>query len=85
MQTVTHRSGVTRDEHGKFVAQFTLTYETTNTDGKHTQVRRQLPAQGVETVGRVINRMGDRGEAWNIRVTDAGGQDVTQEFACFQD
>lgn len=85
MQTVTHRSGVTRDEHGKFVAQYTLTYEKTRDDGTHVQVRRKLTERGINTVGPVVNRKADRGEAWNIRVTDAAGDDVTQEFACFLD
>lgn len=85
MLTIDHGSASTRDEHGRFTAQFTLTYEKTREDGTHVQVRRQLTERGINTVGPVVSRKADREEAWNIRVTDAAGVDVTQEFDCFRD
>lgn len=85
MLTIDHGTASTRDEHGRFVQQFTLTYEKTREGGEHVQVKRQLTERGINTVGPVVSRKADRGEAWNIRVTDAAGDDVTQEFACFQD
>jgi hypothetical protein len=36
-------------------------------------------------IGPLVARCADRGEAWDIAVADAGGNDVTFEFACFQD
>ncbi|WP_326804925.1 hypothetical protein OIE49_29510 [Streptomyces sp. NBC_01788] len=62
---------------GRFVKTFTLTYS--DKDGTHT---RRLPARGIETVGRIISRHAERGEAWAIAVHDSSG-DVTFDFACF--
>lgn len=84
METIDHGTATLRDEHGRFTSLFTLTYETDREDGERVTVVRRLPARGVESVGRVINRMGDRGEVWNIRVTDSTGVDVTLDFDCFQ-
>lgn len=60
---------------------YTLTYE--RADGRKNRVG--LRARQVETIGRVVASLADRGEAWSIAVLDADGRDVTDEFACFQD
>lgn len=85
MLSIDHGTAVTRDDHGHFIRQYTLTYEKTSAGGEPVKVTRRLPAHGIDTVGRVIGRMADRGEVWNIRVTDSTGADVTQEFRCFRD
>ncbi|MFJ6730032.1 hypothetical protein ACIQPQ_34550 [Streptomyces sp. NPDC091281] len=63
---------------GRFIKVFTLTY--TDQDGTRT---RTLPARGIERIGRIVNRLGERGEAWDIAVTDRSGNDVTFDFTCF--
>ncbi|MGW4889618.1 hypothetical protein [Streptomyces murinus] len=74
------RHGVRRRDPrtGQFVKVFTLTY--TSEIGPQT---RTLTARGIETVGRIINRLADRGEVWDIAVTDKDGRDVTFDFHCF--
>ncbi|MGW3427521.1 DUF6907 domain-containing protein [Streptomyces melanosporofaciens] len=57
---------------------YTLSYETS--DGPHS---RHLHAAGIETVGKVVQSMADRGEVWNIEVRDDSGVDVTFDFGCF--
>lgn len=84
MLTIDHGTATARDDHGKFVKQFTLTYEKPGGDGETVKVTRRLPADGIRVVGPVISRMGDRDEVSNIRVTDAAGDDVTLDFDCFQ-
>jgi len=70
------------DRRGRFVKPYTLVYETWE-EGWETRHVWQLTARGVETVGWVVNSMGDREEAWNIAVFDSDGEDVTDEFVCF--
>lgn len=60
---------------------YTLTYMTEQ-GPRRSQPR---PAQIIEGIGRIVSHMADRKEAWSIQVTDAAGDDVTSEFACFQD
>lgn len=60
---------------------YTLSYEL----GDGRKDRAGLRARQVETIGRVVASLADRGEAWSIAVLDADGLDVTDEFACFQD
>jgi hypothetical protein len=71
--------------NGKRFAQlaplYTLTYETS----QGVQVRDGRPARAVETIGRIVSRAADRGEAWDIAVRDANGNDVTDRFTCFSD
>lgn len=59
---------------------YTLAYDT----DRGCQKRTELRARQVETIGRVVASLADRGEAWDIAVLDESGQDVTDEFACFQ-
>ncbi|SMF86468.1 hypothetical protein [Streptomyces sp. Amel2xC10] len=63
---------------GRFVKIYNLTY--TSQDGTHT---RTLPARDIQTIGRLVNRLGERGEAWDISVTDKTGADCTFDFTCF--
>ena len=84
MLTIDHGAAPARDEHGRFTLLYTLTYDKTR-DGEPVSVRRRLPAAGIEHVGKVVNALGDEGQVWNIRVVDSDGDDVTQDFACFQD
>lgn len=84
MLTIDHGTATTRDGQGRFTSLFTLTYNKRAETGETALVTRRLPAAGVESVGRVVSRMGDDGEVWNIRVTDSTGVDVTLDFACFQ-
>lgn len=60
---------------------FTLTYQT----DQGMQRRENRTAHGVEAIGRVLMRLADRMAAWDIAVLDAVGEDVTGQFACFQD
>ena len=60
---------------------YTLTYE--RADGR--KDRTGLRARQVETIGRVVASLADRGEAWNIAVLGADGRDVTDDFTCFSD
>ena len=60
---------------------YTLAYDTA--DGH--KERPALRAQQVERIGRVVSSLGNRGKAWDIVVLDADGEDVTFDFACFQD
>ncbi|MHC3474667.1 hypothetical protein ACYF6T_39065 [Streptomyces sp. 7R007] len=70
----THHTIRRRDRRtGRFVKIFQLAY----TDRDATHVRR-LPAR--ESIGRILNRHADRGEAWDIAVTDTDGNDVTFDF-----
>lgn len=62
------------------VPTFTITF---NSDlGPQTRAGRT--AGQVETFGTILNRVAARGQAWDIVVLDADGQDVTFDFACFQ-
>ncbi|MFH9610408.1 hypothetical protein [Streptomyces sp. NPDC017448] len=58
--------------------QYTLRYE--NRTGP---VEKTVGAAGVETVGRVLMRLADRDEVWNIECFDAEGYEVTFAFAVF--
>ena len=60
---------------------YTLTFETE----EGLQRRETQPARVIEAMGRIVSRLADRGEAWDIQVLDAAGDDVTSDFACFQD
>lgn len=57
---------------------FRLTYDSPV--GEFTKI---ATADGIEENGARIMRMADDGDAWNIRVLDANGADVTFEFECF--
>lgn len=59
---------------------YTLTFNTEL--GPHT--RAQRTATQIETLGILVSRVADRGQAWDIAVLDADGIDVTGDFACFQ-
>lgn len=59
--------------------QYTLAYDTARG-----RVVRSLTTSGIERVGTVVSRAADRERVWNIAVTDAGGEDVTLDFACFR-
>jgi hypothetical protein len=75
---------VTEERGKKFVhlaPLFTLISETKTGVSR----REGRPARAVETIGRVLMRMADRGEVWNIQVLDKDGVDVTFDFACFCD
>lgn len=69
---------------GQFVATYTLRY-TTERYGIETVIQRTLPATGIERIGVVVMRGAERGTCWNIEVFDKDGNDVTFDFACFQD
>lgn len=43
-----------------------------------------MDANLLNRIGPVVARAAERGDAWDIEVLDAAGQDVTFEFACFQ-
>ncbi|MFF0597873.1 hypothetical protein [Streptomyces antibioticus] len=75
-----HHHGILRRDPrtGRFVKIYTLSY--TSEHGTHT---RTLPARGIQTIGRLVNRLGERGEVWDISVTDRNGHDVTFDFTCF--
>lgn len=76
---VHHHGTLNRDlTTGRFVKAYTLTY--TCKTGIHV---RTLPARGIERVGSVVARCAERGETWDIAVTDKDGADVTFDFACF--
>ena len=60
---------------------YTLAYDTERGCQKRTGLR----VRQVETIGRVVFSLANRGEAWDIAVLDENGTDVTDEFACFQD
>ncbi|MFF4409849.1 hypothetical protein [Streptomyces sp. NPDC001404] len=60
--------------------EFTLRYTTA--DGRQVRV---LPRRGVETVGRLLMKLADRDEVWDIEVLDGDGGDVTFGFSCFAD
>ncbi|MFD7705744.1 hypothetical protein [Streptomyces sp. NPDC059786] len=69
---------------GKYLGiepQYTISYATA--DGPTS--RTVSGTRGVEIFGRLLARTADRGDAWNIAVTDDNGQDVTYDFACFCD
>lgn len=59
---------------------YTLRYTTEA--GQQTQA---MDAALLAKIGSVVARAADRGEAWDIEVTDAAGNDVTFDFTCFQD
>ncbi|MER5302268.1 OB-fold nucleic acid binding domain-containing protein [Streptomyces lasiicapitis] len=61
------------------VEQFTLSYVQ---DGQPC-TREPLPRWRVESVGRVLMSVADRGTVSDIKVVDQAGTDVTFEFACF--
>lgn len=69
---------------GRFVATFTLRYASER-NGVEAITQRQIPASGIETVGAVVASSARRGTVWDIEVLDKDGNDVTFEFACFQD
>lgn len=69
---------------GQFVATYTLRY-TTERYGIETVIERTLPAASIERIGVVTMRCAERGTTWNIEVIDKDGNDVTFDFACFQD
>jgi hypothetical protein len=72
----------TRVHRGKTfvqIATYTLSYETA--DGP--QKRDSLRYRQVCIVGRVVNSLADRDQAWNIAVLDRNGVDVTDRFDCF--
>lgn len=76
---------INRDRKGRFAKVFTLAYETrAQGSGEPVKVVRRLPATGVETVGKVLAKASED-VAWNIEVLDSNGNDVTSDFACFQD
>lgn len=60
--------------------QYTLTYAT----AKGQTARTISGTKAVSTIGAVVNRAADRGEAWDVKVTDQRGADVTFDFACFR-
>ncbi|MFJ2697396.1 hypothetical protein ACIO5Z_14380 [Streptomyces rochei] len=69
---------------GKYLGvepQYTLTYTTA--DGPTLRVISGTRA--VESLGSALARIADRGDAWDIEVTDEAGRDVTFDFACFRD
>ncbi|AKZ59210.1 hypothetical protein SAM23877_6165 [Streptomyces ambofaciens ATCC 23877] len=57
----------------------TLTYETERGTQTKTVSRTLLN----RSVGRLVARAADRGEAWNIAVVDERGEDVTDSVPCF--
>lgn len=59
---------------------FTLRYTTDAGE----QVK-AMDATLLNKIGRVVASAAKRGEAWDIAVTDEAGEDVTFDFACFQD
>lgn len=65
-----------RDSGGRFRPLFTVSWDTPQ--GR--VVREGLAMPGVETLGRVLDRVHARGRAWGIQVTDAKGADVTLDF-----
>ncbi|GAA3180652.1 hypothetical protein [Nonomuraea roseoviolacea] len=72
-----------RDRQGRFTKVFTLSYETRAKDtGQVIKMIRHLPADGVETIGKVLMKVSED-VAWNIAVLDRNGRDVTFGFACF--
>lgn len=75
-----------RDPNGRFTKTYTLSYETHREGSSEVvKVERRLPARSIERIGKVINRAADKGTVWNIEVLDASREDVTSDFACFQD
>ncbi|MFD9561558.1 hypothetical protein [Streptomyces sp. NPDC059994] len=58
---------------------------TVRHEDKTGTIERTLPASGVERIGQLLMRAADRGEAWDIEVLDADGNDVSFDFACFRD
>lgn len=83
---------VNRCSNGQFTTTYTLSYTTTRkgvaADGTPTvetvRVKRTLPADGIERVGRLVSRRADQGKAWDIAVTTSTGEEVTFEFDCFR-
>lgn len=69
---------------GQFVTTYTLRY-TTERYGIETIIERTLPAASIERIGVVTARCAARGTVWDIEVLDKDGDDVTFNFACFQD
>lgn len=59
---------------------FTIRYDTTTGTVQHKTSNKRV----IERVGRSLVRRADREEAWNIAVLNAAGDDVTFDFACFQ-
>ncbi|NUP46134.1 MAG: hypothetical protein HOW97_02290 [Catenulispora sp.] len=57
---------------------YTLRYTTETGE----QVK-AMDASLLNRIGPVVARAADRGEAWDIAVTDVSGADVTFDFACF--
>jgi hypothetical protein len=82
METIT-KPARTRDGRGRYAKRYELTYSTIR-DGAEVRVAQTLTAEGVERIGRLVSRAGDRGEAWDIAVRDAAGVDVTFDFGCFR-
>lgn len=45
---------------------------------------RRTNVRGVERIGRFVNRLADRGDAWGIEVLDDHDEDVTFNFGAFR-
>lgn len=75
---------VSEVHRGKKFVQIAPTYTLAYDTKQGCQERTKLRARQVETIGRVVASLADRGKAWDIAVLDKNGQDVTDEFACFQ-
>ncbi|PKA37942.1 hypothetical protein [Streptomyces sp. SM8] len=54
-------------------------------DASYGSRSRRLSWREVERVGHLVSQLADKGEVWDIAVVDLQGEDVTFEFACFQD
>jgi hypothetical protein len=73
-----------RDDKGRFLPTFTLSYEATLPGGEVARFVRSLTADGVEMIGRKLTSIDfDDPRIDNIEVTDRNGCDVTFGFACF--
>ncbi|MER7814530.1 hypothetical protein [Streptomyces sp. NPDC096153] len=58
--------------------QYKLTYETARGP-----VERTVGSAGILRHGRILMRLADKGQVWNIEVFDAAGIERTFEFAIF--
>lgn len=74
-----------RDDKGRFLPTFTLTYEATLPSSEVVRFVRKLTAAGVEHLGRAITAIDfDDPRIDNVGVTDKAGDDVTFDFECFR-
>lgn len=74
-----------RDDKGRFLPTFTLTYEAILSGGEIVQFVRKLTADGVEHLGRAITAIDfDDPRINNVGVTNKAGNDVTFDFDCFR-